>query len=166
MVPKNYFAAYVPYSAIHSVNNVLSDEVWTSLVVVTDTYKDVAEKISKYSDDNGLQANVYDIAENLESINTILFVLQVFVYGFITLITMITVANIINTISTSIALRRKEFAMLKSVGATQKGFYKMVCLESLFYGLNALIVSVPLSLLISFGLNKMVGRGDVPFEID
>lgn len=113
-----------------------------------------------------MQANVYDIAENLESINTILFVLQVFVYGFITLITMITVANIINTISTSIALRRKEFAMLKSVGATQKGFYKMVCLESLFYGLNALIVSVPLSLLISFGLNKMVGRGDVPFEID
>lgn len=166
LVPKNYFAAYVPYSAIHSVNNVLSDEVWTSLVVVTDTHKDVAEKISKYSDDNGLQANVYDIAENLESINTILFVLQVFVYGFITLITMITVANIINTISTSIALRRKEFAMLKSVGATQKGFYKMVCLESLFYGLNALIVSVPLSLLISFGLNKMVGRGDVPFEID
>ena len=166
LVPKNYFAAYVPYSAIHSVNNVLSDEVWTSLVVVTDTHKDVAEKISKYSDDNGLQANVYDIAANLESINTILFVLQVFVYGFITLITMITVANIINTISTSIALRRKEFAMLKSVGATQTGFYKMVCLESLFYGLNALIVSVPLSLLISFGLNKMVGRGDVPFEID
>lgn len=56
--------------------------------------------------------------------------------------------------------------MLKSVGATQKGFYKMVCLESLFYGLNALIVSVPLSLLISFGLNKMIARGDVPFEID
>ncbi|MDE5671714.1 MAG: ABC transporter permease, partial [Eubacterium sp.] len=166
LVPKNYFAAYAPYSAIHNVTSDVYNETWTNLVVVTDNHKDVAEKISQYSDDNGLQASIYDVAENLESINTILFVLQVFVYGFITLITMITAANIINTISTSIALRRKEFAMLKSVGATQKGFYKMVCLESLFYGLNALIVSVPLSLLISFGLNKMIARGDVPFEVD
>lgn len=56
--------------------------------------------------------------------------------------------------------------MLKSVGATQKGFYKMVCLESLFYGLKALLVSVPLSVLISFGLNKMLGEDKIPFEID
>lgn len=166
LVPKNYFAAYAPYSAIHNVTSDVYNETWTNLVVVTDNHKDVAEKISKYGDENGIQLGVFDVAENAESMNTILFVLQVFVYGFITLITMITIANIINTISTSIALRRKEFAMLKSVGATQKGFYKMVCLESLFYGLNALIVSVPLSLLISFGLNKMIARGDVPFEVD
>lgn len=98
--------------------------------------------------------------------NTIMFVLQVFIYGFITLITMITVANIINTISTSIALRRKEFAMLKSVGATQNGFYKMICLESLFYGLKALIFAIPISALISFGLNKLLALDAIPFEMD
>lgn len=167
--PKNYFIAFVPNSASVEMNSQIfkSDSiVWTELCVETSEHKDTAEKISKYVDENAINANIFDVAENMESINTILFVLQVFIYGFITLITMITIANIINTISTSIALRRKEFAMLKSVGATQKGFYKMVCLESLFYGLNALIVSIPLSLLISLGFNKIVGRGDVPFEID
>src|SRR5699024_3264546 len=44
-----------------------------------------------------------------------MLILQIFIYGFITLITLISVANIFNTISTSIALRRREFAMLKSV---------------------------------------------------
>ena len=168
LVPKNYFIAFVPYSSFYGMTSDVGmyEEIWTDMVVSTDSHKEVTEKISKYGDENGMQLHVYDMAENAESMNTILFVLQVFVYGFITLITMITIANIINTISTSIALRRKEFAMLKSVGATQKGFYKMVCLESLFYGLNALLISVPLSLLISFGLNKIVGRGDVPFEID
>lgn len=56
--------------------------------------------------------------------------------------------------------------MLKSVGATQKGFYKMVCLESLFYGLNALLAGIPISILISFGLNKLLSEDKIPFEID
>ena len=94
------------------------------------------------------------------------FVLKVFIYGFITLITMITIANIINTISTSMALRRKEFAMLKSVGATQKGFYKMVCLESLFYGLKALIFSLPISILVSYGMNCALSSDSFPFELN
>ena len=47
--------------------------------------------------------------------NTVILIIQVFVYGFITLISLITIANIINTISANIALRRKEFAMLKDV---------------------------------------------------
>ncbi len=75
----------------------------------------------------------------MENMKAIMFVLQVFIYGFIALITLITAANIINTISTSIGLRRKEFAMLQSVGTTPAGFRRMICLETLFYGWRALL---------------------------
>jgi len=43
-------------------------------------------------------------------------VISIFLYGFIALITLIGATNIFNTISTNVALRRREFAMLKSVG--------------------------------------------------
>lgn len=171
LVPKGYFAAYIPQSAMYELSELVFGKEkgldYRSLCVETENHKETTEKIEQYLNDNRQEnSTVYDMAESMESINTIMFVLQVFVYGFITLITMITIANIINTISTSIALRRKEFAMLKSVGATQKGFYKMVCLESLFYGLNALIASIPISMLVCFGLNKVLDQRDVPFEID
>ncbi len=171
LVPKGYFAAYIPQSAMYELSELVFGKEkgldYRSLCVETENHKETTEKIEQYLNDNRQEnSTVYDMAESMESMNTIMFVLQVFVYGFITLITMITIANIINTISTSIALRRKEFAMLKSVGATQKGFYKMVCLESLFYGLNALIASIPISMLVCFGLNKVLDQRDVPFEID
>lgn len=84
----------------------------------------------------------------------IIIVLSIFTYGFITLITLISVANILNTISTSIALRKREFAMLKSMGMTPKGFSQMIRYESIFYGLKALLYGLPLSLIAMFGMYK------------
>lgn len=43
--------------------------------------------------------------------------------------------NIVNTLDTNIKLRRREIAMLKSVGLTPAGFQRMLRYESLFYGL-------------------------------
>lgn len=109
---------------------------------------------------------ISDFVEACQTMNTLAFILQVFVYGFIVLITMITIANIINTISTGIAMRRKEFAMLKSVGTTPKGFRKMVSLESVFYGLKALLFGLPISVLASYAMNKALGDNTLPFEIN
>lgn len=73
--------------------------------------------------------------------------IMVFVVGFIVLITAICIANVFNTITTSVQLRRREFAMLKSVGMTPKSFQKMIRYESLFYGIKALCYGLPLSFL-------------------
>ena len=70
-------------------------------------------------------------------------VISIFTYGFIILMTAICMANILNTTATSISLRRKEFAMLRSVGMTQKAFNKMIIYESLLYGIKALIFGLP-----------------------
>jgi putative ABC transport system permease protein len=75
-----------------------------------------------------------------------LILLSVFVYGFIVLITAISLANIFNTISTSISLRKREFAMLKSVGMTPKSFTKMINYESIFYGIKSLLYGLPISI--------------------
>jgi len=90
-------------------------------------------------------SNIYNTYESREKGEKILLFVSIFTYGFITLITLISIANIFNTISTSIALRRREFAMLKSIGMTPKGFNKMINFESIFYGLKALLYSLPIS---------------------
>jgi putative ABC transport system permease protein len=75
--------------------------------------------------------------------------INLFFYGFLTLITLIGVTNIINTLDTNIKLRRREFAMLKSVGLTPGGFRRMLRYESLFYGLTALLYGLPIAIAVS-----------------
>lgn len=88
-------------------------------------------------------------------------------YGFIFLITLITVFNIINTVSSQIANRKKEFAMLQSVGMTPKEFKRMIMLESAFYGFYGLLIGIPLSL----GISKIIGMivskdSSIPFGVN
>ncbi len=89
--------------------------------------------------------------------NTSVF-LGVFIYGFIVLISLICIVNIFNTVSTNIALRRKEFAMLRSVGMTPKSFNKMIRFESIFYGLKGLLYGLPISVAIAYLLYRMQQR--------
>ncbi len=91
---------------------------------------------------------------------------NVFAYGFITLITLISAANIVNTISTSMEERRREFAMIKSVGLTPKGFKKMVYLESVYYGIRSLLWGLPLGLAANYLLYRMLsGAYDFGFSV-
>lgn len=103
----------------------------------------------------GINKNsIYNIYEFKKEDEKVLFIIGVFVYGFITLITLITVSNIFNTISTSIALRKREFGMLKSVGMTPKGFSKMINYESIFYGIKSLLYGLPISIMIMYLIYK------------
>lgn len=86
----------------------------------------------------------------LRNTRNALLVIDVFTYGFIILITLITIANVFNTISTNVNLRRREFAMLKSVGMTPRGFNRMIDFECIIYGLKALLYGLPVSLLITY----------------
>ncbi|GMX60307.1 FtsX-like permease family protein [Paenibacillus elgii] len=90
-------------------------------------------------------SNIFQVRQHSEQI---ILLLSVFVYGFVALITALSMANILNTISTSIALRKREFAMLRSVGMTPKSFNKMINYESIFYGIKALTYGLPISAVI------------------
>ena len=71
-------------------------------------------------------------------------------YGFIGLVTLIGVTSVFNTINTSINLRKREFAMLRSVGLTPHGFNKMIWYESFFFGFKALLYSLPIGIGLSY----------------
>lgn len=91
---------------------------------------------------------ISDLTVGSENERTMLLVMRVFSYGFIVLISLIAMANVFNTISTGLMLRRREFAMLKSVGLTEKSFRKMLRYECLIYGVKGLFWG----LLLSFGI--------------
>lgn len=95
-------------------------------------------------------------AKALEELHNYLFVANVFAYTFIALISLIAVANVFNTISTNIRLRRRELAMLRSVGMRDRDFNRMMCFECAFYGMRALAIGIPLaivcSLLVHWGM--------------
>ena len=80
--------------------------------------------------------------------------IRILLYGFITLVTLIGVTSVFNTINTSIMLRKKEFAMLRSVGLTPRGFNKILFFESLFFGFKSLLYALPVSLGIVLLIDK------------
>ncbi len=52
------------------------------------------------------------------------------------------------------ALRRKDFAVLRSVGLTTKQFNEIIWFESIFFGLKSLIYGIPVGLFITYLLNS------------
>lgn len=115
--------------------------------IKTDNHKASFENLKSLLDQNGLNDmnQLINYAEQVETSKNIVNIIQVFSYGFIVLISLIAAANVFNTISTNINLRRREFAMLKSVGMTKSGFNKMMNYECLLYGSKALIFGLPVS---------------------
>ncbi len=167
--PANCVSCYVPISVYRDIIYADTDksEFIYSLGIETKQHEQTCDDVRDIFATNDFgNSFVTDIVRQFQMMNTIVFVMQVFVYGFIALITLITLFNIINTISNSTMLRKKEFAMFKSVGITPSGFNKMIVLESAFYGIKALVFSLPISALISFGINKALGEEMIPFEIN
>lgn len=173
--PQNTISMYIPFSQYEKLEKAAAaadpeidkPSIYYQIGIETDKHEEVYDALS------GLMAqgefgNAYvdDYEADFQVLNTVSFIIQVLVYGFIVLISLITVFNIINTISTGIAMRRKEFAMLKSVGTTPKGFNKMIMLESAFYGIKAMVFALPISVIISVLMNTSMGLDTVPFELN
>ena len=156
---------FAPMTEYLKVTNNKPSNMTITYGYVTDDSKKLVKTLEDISDNYGVEY-ISNIEMEQQTTDSIKFTMQVFLYGFITLITLITLFNIVNTISTGTAMRKREFAMLRSVGVSKKGFYKIVCLESLLYGIKALIIGLPLSLLISYGMNVSLGSAGYPFRPD
>ena len=93
---------------------------------------------------------LYNVSAMLEQYRSMIFVIDVFTYVFVIMISLIAVANVFNTISTSIKLRGRELAMLRSVGMSDRDFNKMMNFECLFYGMRTLLFGLPLAGIVSW----------------
>ncbi|HPU02214.1 MAG TPA: FtsX-like permease family protein, partial [Bacillota bacterium] len=173
------FPLGVSSTGIGAVNLVISEEVFEEidrimeaqseqlmydretlqLYLVAESSTGLAEQIRSICE-NYTESRVYvqDMNALQQERRRIKTVFSIFFYGFIILITLIGVTNIFNTISTNVALRRREFAMLKSMGLTPEGFNKMINYESIFYGLKALLYGLPAGILVSIWMYKSFGH--------
>lgn len=112
-------------------------------------------EVEQYKKDNNLidsNLNSFNLEESVRAENAVVLVISIFLYGFIGVITLIGITNIFNTITTNMNLRKKEFAMLKSIGMTKKEFNRMIRLESIFYGVKSLVIGIPIGLGLSYGM--------------
>ena len=124
-------------------------------------------KIQEMIDGAGITAdyNLYNIYEILEQNRNITFIVDLFSVVFIIMISLIAVANVFNTISTNIKLRRKELAMLRSVGMSDRDFNKMMRFECVLYGARTMLWGLPLSGILSYLIYKgmLSGGGNINF---
>ena len=104
-------------------------------------------------------------SEMLEENRSYIFVANMFAYTFIIMISLIAVANVFNTISTNIKLRRRELAMLRSVGMSDRNFNRMMRFECVFYGARALLFGLPLAAVSSWLIHKVMVVDRVKFTL-
>lgn len=79
-------------------------------------------------------------------------------YGMILLISLIGGLNIINTTMTSLHTRCSELGTLRAIGMSSEQMKRLVMLESLHYGLRALVLGLPIGILLS-AVTSMMTRG-------
>ena len=79
--------------------------------------------------------------------------------GFIALISLIACANALSTIATNVALRRKDYGMLRSMGFTRKHLYRMTLFECMNYAMKAILWSAPISIGLCWGLHAALNTG-------
>lgn len=146
------------------VNKKLYDSIldggtdFTQFNIISDNTNNI-DKLTKELDKYN-NVNYINIKESMKQANNLILVVKILMYGFISLVTLIGVTSVFNTISTSMALRKREFAVLRSIGLTMGGFNKMLFFESLFFGMKSLIFALPVSIgvtiLIHYSLADMV----------
>ena len=145
----------------------IDDNYYSSMYLLADNYDEFDKLLDSESKENILtdDINVYttNIKKELQLLSNIVFVIKLLLYGFISLVTLIGVTSVINTINTSIALRKKEFAVLRSIGLTPHGFNKMMLFECLFFGLKSLLYGLPVSFIVIY-LFHLSFNGIVSFD--
>ena len=147
IVNKKLYDSILDGGADFTQFNIISDN--------TNNIDKLTKELDKYSN-----VNYINIKESMKQTNNLILVVKILMYGFISLVTLIGVTSVFNTISTSMALRKREFAVLRSIGLTRGGFNKMLFFESLFFGMKSLIFALPVSIgvtiLIHYSLADMV----------
>ncbi len=143
------------FTKIVAGNEAIVSEIQTELFLNSSDPMATQKELDKVTDSN---THVYNVYQRRQEQEQLVLLMSVFTYGFIALISLISIANIFNTISTSISLRKREFAMLRSVGMTPKGFNKMINYESIFYGVKALLYGLPISLAVMYLIYLSLGN--------
>ncbi len=113
----------------------------------------LGESIFDYIESDEVQESdlsFFDSENAKKRTRDLIFIVKLIGYGFVIIVALIGITNVFNTITTNIASRAKEFAILKSIGMSEKDFNHMIRIESLLYITRALMIGLPIGLLLSY----------------
>jgi putative ABC transport system permease protein len=147
----------------------MNDVMWYVDVRDTAGFVTYAERVLEDTipmpDDGNLNRTVWNVESSLAAQRGMSNLIMIFVYGFIAMLTLIGLTNVISTITTNIRLRKKEFAILVSMGMTQRGLKRMINYESLLCGLRSLFFGLILGLGFSrFLYDRLTDVVSFPYE--
>lgn len=134
------------YSVI-AIDLLVGDEASTS------TKKELTKICNSYlgSDD----FSIWSLLEEKNNDALVQKSISISVFAVALMIGLIGIFNAFSTISNNLRLRKREFAMLRSVGLTPKGLNKVLMLEGIFFAVTPIIVSIPILLFICWYMLRL-----------
>lgn len=153
-----FFQIMAPYSSMETLvpSDISSDIIVKGMTFQSDNPSRSMAEMKTIIQGTGMNTSyiILNTSEMLDQNRNMIFIANVFAYTFIIMISLIAIANVFNTISTNIQLRRRELAMLKSIGMSDRSFNRMMRFECAFYGMRALLVGLPLAIIFSWLIYK------------
>lgn len=164
--PFGYDNAYTSYGYLivsdDYMNRIDTKNTDSTLLNINCDDPDKAQDILVNEFDIG-KNNIVNAAQERRNNENLILTIKIFLYGFIAVVSLIGITNIFNTVTTGMELRGKEFAMLQSIGMTKREFYKMIRMESVFYGSKALIIGVVSGTLLSYVIYIAAGESQLRY---
>ena len=109
--------------------------------------------MSLVGETGSLQMGGYsDLRTELSEARAVSFTMQVFLYCFAGITAAIAVANVFNTIASSMMLRTREFATLRSAGMGERAFRRMIFLECADLAVRGFALGFALSFAVDLAL--------------
>ncbi len=123
------------------------------------TETEMAEFLNDYIDNIEPSMNFESKATYINSFDDLTSLIITIGGALSIIIGIIGIANFVNAVLTSVITRKKEFAMLQSIGMTGKQLKRMLSFEGLYYAVGTIITSVVLGVLSSVVIVRGISNG-------
>lgn len=139
--------------------NIVSKEI----MIQSPNYNNIQANIVDYLTSKGLtdDINIFNASESYESQRNLAAMIKLFSSSFLILLTVISCANVFNVMTTSLNMRKRDFAVLRSVGMTIGQLFKILCIENLCNGIISVVIGGVASLPLCYLLYKSIVIGAV-----
>ena len=124
----------------------------------------ISSLATKYDESTRISSTNY-ATEQQSNVNEKL-IKEILLYSFLILICVLAIINVFNIVSSTIRIRRSEFAELQAIGMSKRQTNKMLRLEGLFYGMISLILGFVIGITILYVLYiKMINTTLYAFTV-
>ncbi len=119
--------------------------------------EDIGNFVKNYTEEIDTSLDYDSRAKYMDAFNELIQMFVIIGGGLCIIVGIIGVLNFIYAIVTSMMTRKREFAMLRSIGMTVKQLKHMLMTEGVWYSVLAIISSFIICILISLFIGKVIG---------